>query len=59
MRHIVTRYHGIKRGWLPFREASRPRLKADAERLAALMRRVDPLHCYKAVALEPELPSFI
>ena len=59
MRHIVTRYHGIKRGWLPFRETSRPRLKADAERLAALMRRVDPLHCYKAVALEPELPSFI
>jgi hypothetical protein len=59
MRHIVCRYHGCRTGWLPFREASRPRLKSDADRLAALLRRIDPLHCYKAVALEPELPSFV
>lgn len=59
MRHIVTRYHGVQVGWLPLREASRPRLKADAERLAAFMRRIDPLHCYRAAALQPELPDFI
>jgi hypothetical protein len=59
MRHIVTRYHGVQVGWLPLREASRPRLKADAERLAAFMRRIDPLHCYRATALEPELPKFV
>ena len=59
MRHVVFRYYGIQLGWAPFIGSGRPRLKADAERLAAYWRRVDPSRCYKAVALSPELPSFL
>ncbi len=59
MRHTVNRYYGIQNGWAPFRGSGRPRVKADAERLAAYWRRIDPLHCYKAVGLSPELPALL
>lgn len=59
MRHIVTQYKGCQSGWVPVRGAQRPLAKHEAERLAAIMQRVDPLHCYKAQGLAPELPNFV
>lgn len=59
MRHIVTQYQGITSGWVPVRGSLRPLAKHEAERLAAIMQRVDPLHRYKAQGLAPELPSFL
>ena len=59
MRHIVTQYQGIASGWVPVRGSGRPLAKHEAERLAAIMQRVDPLHCYKAQGLAPELPTFV
>ena len=59
MRHTVNRYHGIQNGWAPFRGSGHPRVKADAERLAAYWRRIDPLHYYRVVGLSPELPAFL
>ena len=59
MRHVITQWQGIQAGWVPVRGAGRPLAKQEAERLAAIMRRVDPLHCYKAQGLAPELPSFV
>ena len=59
MRHVITQWQGIQTGWVPVRGALRPLAKHEAERLAAIMRRVDPLHCYKAQGLAPELPSFL
>ena len=59
MRHIVTQWQGIKTGWVPVRGSHRPLYKHEAERLAAIMTRVEPAHCFKAQGLEPELPSFV
>lgn len=58
MRHIVTQYAGIRAGWVPV-TGIRPRVKADAEKLAGLLGRVHPQRCYRATALDPELPSFV
>ena len=59
MRHIVTQYQGCQSGWVPVKGALRPLAKHEAERLAAIMQRVDPLHCYKAQGLAPVLPTFV
>ena len=59
MRHVVTQYQGCQSGWVPVRGAGRPLAKHEAERLAAIMQRVDPSHRYKAQGLAPELPSFV
>ena len=59
MRYVITQWQGIKAGWVPVRGAHRPLAKHEAERLAALMTRVDPAHCFKAQGLEPELPTFV
>lgn len=58
MRHVITQWQG-RAGWVPVRGAHRPLAKHEAERLAAIMQRVDPDHCYKAQGLAPELPSFL
>ena len=59
MRHLVTTYRGIDRGWIPA-GSGRPRLKGDALRLAALMQRIDPdRFLYRVEVLEPELPPFL
>jgi hypothetical protein len=59
MRHIVTRYYGIKLGWAPFVGSGRPRTKQDAEQFCSYWKRIDPVHSYKVQVLEPELPSFV
>ena len=58
MRHVITQWQGSA-GWVPVRGAFRPLAKHEAERLAAIMQRVDPLHRYKAQGLEPQLPIFL
>lgn len=59
MRHLVTTYRGTERGWIPA-GSGRPRLKADAMRLAALLQRIDPdRYLYRVEVLPIELPSFV
>ena len=59
MRHIVTQWQGIQTGWVPLRGYHRPLAKHEAERLAAIMTRAEPAHCFKAQGLAPELPNFL
>jgi hypothetical protein len=59
MNHTVYCYYGCKLGWARFKGSGRPRVKADAERLAVLWRRINPHRCYRAHALPVELPSFV
>lgn len=59
MRHIVTTYRGAERGWIPA-GSGRPRPHGDAQRLAGLLRRIDPdRYLYRVEVLPVELPSFL
>ena len=58
MRYVIVQWKS-KAGWVPVRGYHRPLAKHEAERLAAIMHRVDPDHCYKAQGLAPELPTFL
>lgn len=59
MRHIVTTYRGAERGWIPA-GSGRLRCRADAHRLADLLRRIDPdRYLYRVETVPVELPSFL
>ena len=58
MRYVIAQWKGIKPAGSPSGDTTGPLLH-EAERLAAIMTRVEPAHCFKAQGLEPDLPSFV
>ena len=59
-RYVIATYVDEVTGWVPVRGSHRSLSRSEAGRLACIMQRVDPVNCYKAVALNtPQLPSFL